>query len=53
VEAKFASLDCLVLQFKTTEAGRALIAAYQAARVVRDAGAGPSPGPTPPPAPNP
>jgi len=50
VEAKFVSLDCLILQFNTTEAGRALIAAYQAARVVRDAGARPSPQP---PTPNP
>jgi hypothetical protein len=47
VEGKFDSLDNLVLQFNGTAAGRALIAAYQAARIVRDLGAGPKP-PKPP-----
>jgi len=52
VEDKFAVLDDMILQFNTTPAGRALIAAYQTSRVVRDLGAGPSPKqpPTPPPA---
>lgn len=40
VEAKFESLDRLILRFNKTEAGRALIAAYQASRVVRDLGSG-------------
>jgi hypothetical protein len=45
-------LDNLILQFGGSDAGRKLIAAYQAARIVRDLGAGPSPKqpPTPPPA---
>jgi hypothetical protein len=52
VAAKFSSLDNLILQFGGSDAGRKLIAAYQAARIVRDLGAGPSPKqpPTPPPA---
>src|SRR5438874_8742642 len=41
-------LDNLILQFNGTAAGRALIAAYQASRVVRDLGAGPGPQPQPP-----
>jgi hypothetical protein len=51
VEAIFISLDSLILQFASTPAGRALIAAHQASRVVRDLGPGPSPTPTPPPPP--
>ncbi len=47
VEAKFDSLDNLILQFNGTAAGRALVAAYQAARIVRDLGVGPKP-PKPP-----
>jgi hypothetical protein len=50
VEAGFATLDDLILQFNKTAAGRALIAAYQASRVVRDLGHGPGPQP---PAPSP
>ena len=38
VEAKFVSLDNLVLQFGRTPEGQELIAAYQAARIVRDLG---------------
>lgn len=50
VEAKFAELDDMVLRFNTTAAGQAMIAAYQAARVVRDLGHGPGEEdpPTPP-----
>ena len=49
VEDIFAMLDDIVLQFNATPAGRALIAAYQASRVVRDLGEGPGPKtPTPP-----
>ncbi len=48
VEGKFGVLDDLVLQFGKTVAGRALIAAYRAARIVRDAGRGPQPTPPPP-----
>ena len=53
VEALFAVLDDMILQFGATAAGRALIASHKAARIVRDLGAGPSPTPppTPPPAP--
>ena len=53
VEALFAVLDDLILQFGATAAGRALIASHKAARIVRDLGTGPSPTPppTPPPAP--
>lgn len=40
VEEKFDSLDRLILRFNQTAAGRALIAAYQASRVVRDLGGG-------------
>ncbi len=40
VEAKFKSLDRMILRFNKTEAGRALIAAYQASRVIRDLGSG-------------
>jgi hypothetical protein len=54
VEQKFAALDDLILNFNGTAAGRALVAAYQAARVVRDLGGSPStPAPTPAPAPKP
>lgn len=41
VEALFVSLDRLILAFDDTEAGRALIAAYQASRVIRKAGHSP------------
>ena len=58
VEAKFAVLDDLILQFSGTAAGRALIASHQEARIIRDLGAGPgqppappTPPPTPPPQP--
>lgn len=51
VEAHFEALDGLIPQFNTTEAGRQLIAAYQASRVIRDLGTGPAPTPTPPPIP--
>lgn len=53
VEVKFGALDDMILQFGSTEAGRALVASHKAARIVRDLGAGPSPTPppTPPPAP--
>lgn len=54
VEAKFESLDRLVVQFRTTEAGRDLIAALVTSRVIRDLGVGPAPTPVPPPpTPNP
>ncbi len=42
VEAEFASMDNLILQFGQSPEGRDLIAAYQAARVVRDLGGGTS-----------
>ena len=42
VEAKFVSLDNLILQFGRTPEGREMIAAYQAARIVRDLGGSPS-----------
>ena len=48
VEAKFESIDDLILAYNTTEAGRSLIAAYKAARIIRDAGHGPTPPPVPP-----
>jgi len=52
VEEKFIALDDLILQFANgAVAGRALVAAYQAARVVRDLGSGPGPTPPTPPAP--
>ena len=53
VEEKFAALDDLILNFNGTVAGDALVAAYQAARVVRDLGGSPTkptPSPTPTPA---
>ena len=46
VEAKFEELDDLILGFDGTAAGWALIAAYQAARIVRDAGRGPASSPS-------
>jgi hypothetical protein len=52
VEEKFAALDDLILNFNTTAPAHALVAAYQAARVVRDIGGSPS-APTPTPAPTP
>lgn len=52
VESKFVQLDRLILRFAGTEDGQALIAAYQAARIIRDYGIGHDPdAPTPPPAP--
>ena len=53
VEAKFASLDDMILQFGTTVAGRELIASHQAARIIRDLGVGPGPAAPPPPTPAP
>lgn len=53
VEAKFVALDDLILQFNGTEAGRALIASHQEARIVRDLGAGPGEPEAPAPAPEP
>ncbi len=52
VEDKFVSLDNLIQQFGTTDAGRNLVAAYTAARIVRDLGHGPTPV-VPAPAPTP
>ena len=46
VERQSKSLDKLIFQFGTTAAGRALIAAYQAARTIIDHGSDPTP-PTP------
>ena len=52
VEAQFATLDHLILQFNTTTPGETLIAAYQASRTIRDLGHRPATKPTPtPPAP--
>jgi len=51
VEAKFAVLDDLILQYGTTPAGRSMVLAYQAARTVLDLGAGPQPPPPPTPPP--
>ena len=52
LEAKFASLDDLILAFNSTAPGRSLIAAYKESRIVRDAGHGPKkPAPVTPPAP--
>jgi hypothetical protein len=48
VEKKFGELDDLILLFGKTAPGRALIAAYRAARIVRDAGHGPQAAPPPP-----
>ena len=48
VEAKFAVIDDMSLQFNATAAGRALIASHKTARIVRDLGAGPGPQPQPP-----
>ncbi len=51
VEALFAGLDHLILQFHTTPAGPSLIAAYQNSRIIRDLGHGAAaaePTPTPP-----
>ena len=42
VEEKFAALDDLILNFNTTAAAHSLVAAYQAARIVRDLGGSPS-----------
>ena len=54
VEEKFAALDDLILNFNTTATAHALVAAYQAARVVRDLGGSPSkPAPAPAPTPTP
>lgn len=56
-EKKFAEVDKLLRQFRTTAAGRTMIAAWNAARIIKDAGhtgGGEAPtNPTPPPAPNP
>jgi hypothetical protein len=48
VEGKFAALDDLILNFDGTAVGHALVAAYQASRIVRDLGGSPSK-PTPAP----
>lgn len=53
VEAKYESLENLILAFNTTPAGRDLIAAFKAARIIRDAGHGPKKPPTPTPTPTP
>jgi len=52
LDRKFAELDRLIVQFRVTEAGRALVAAWKAARLVRDLGTGhrAPPAATPPPA---
>ncbi len=50
VEARFQFLDKLILQFDNTPAGHSLIAAYNAARNIRDLGSTPTP-PSPPPPP--
>ncbi len=50
VENLFVQVDDMILRFNGTEAGQAMIAAYHAARVVRNYGHGPG---TPPPAPKP
>ena len=39
-EAKFAELDRLILQFRTTPEGRAFVEAWKAARIVKDSGGG-------------
>ncbi len=49
VEAKFVSLDNLILGFNNTPEGRALIAAYEASRIVRDLGSGSATAPQTPP----
>ena len=53
MEAKFASLDDLILAFNGTAPGRSLIAAYNESRIIRDAGHGPKNPPTPTPTPTP
>ena len=58
-EKKFAEVDKLIRQFRTTAAGRTMIAAWNAARIIKDAGhagggeapANPTPTPTPTPTP--
>jgi hypothetical protein len=58
-EKKFAEVDKLIRQFRTTAAGRTMIAAWNAARIIKDAGhtgggeapANPTPAPTPTPTP--
>ena len=55
-EKKFVDIGKLLRQFRTTEPGKALIAAWFAARVIKDtghAGGGTPTPPTPPPPPNP
>ncbi len=53
VEALFAVLDHLILQFGTTPAARLMIAAYQNSRAIRDTGHRASTNPTPSPPPPP
>lgn len=54
VEGYLDTLDGLVLQYRTNAAGRAFVAAYQASRIIVDAGSGPgSGGGTEPPTPTP
>jgi hypothetical protein len=53
VEAMFDQLDRLILRFGGTPEGGALIAAYQAARIIRDYGQGHNAKPAPTPAPTP
>lgn len=43
VEAFLDTLDSLILQHRRSVPGRALVAAYQSARIIRDLGSGPSP----------
>ena len=44
---KFETLDRLIMNFRRTETGRAMISAYQAARIIRDRGRGKSSPATP------
>ena len=47
-EKKFKDLDKLILQFGGTPAGKTLIAVWQNARIIKDAGHGPATPPVPP-----
>lgn len=49
-EAKMKELDKLILQFRGTDTGKAMVAAWQAARSTKDRGHGAANAPTPPPA---
>ena len=60
-ERKFVDLDKLIRQFRTTAAGRTMIGAWKAARIIKDAGhtgggeapVNPTPAPAPAPTPTP